>query len=204
MNVIDEQMRAYYEARAAEYDTWWLGTGLFASRSRPGWDAERERLVATVAGLDPARTLDVACGTGFLTQHLRGEVTALDQSPSMVEIAAGRMPWARVVCGEAVPLPFGNDEFERVVTSHFYGHLLPEERERFLAEARRVAPELVVIDSALRDGVEPEAWQERTLEDGSTHRVYKRWFTGDELISELGGGTLLQAGDWFVVVSSRR
>ena len=31
-----------------------------------------------------ARTLDVACGTGFLTRHLRGELTALDQSEAML------------------------------------------------------------------------------------------------------------------------
>src|SRR6266536_6033671 len=107
--VIDPAMRAYYERRAAEYDTWWLGTGLFATRVRPGWEAEREHLVATLAALAPARVLDVACGTGFLTRHLRGDVTALDQSPSMVSIAAARMPEATVVHGEAVPLPFSDD-----------------------------------------------------------------------------------------------
>lgn len=41
-----------------------------------------------VARLPPARTLDVACGTGFLTQHLKikGFVAALDQSPAMIAI----------------------------------------------------------------------------------------------------------------------
>ena len=38
------------------------------------------------ARLPPARTLDVACGTGFLTQHLKGFVAALDQSPAMIAI----------------------------------------------------------------------------------------------------------------------
>ena len=51
-----------------------------------------------------------------------------------------------MVQGDAVPLPFGDGEFERVFTSHFYGHLLPGERERFLEEARRVGGELVVVD----------------------------------------------------------
>ena len=35
-------VKAYYEARAPEYDDWWLGTGLFAERDRPGWEEERE------------------------------------------------------------------------------------------------------------------------------------------------------------------
>ena len=41
------------------------------------------------------------------------------------------------------------------MTGHFYGHLEEAERVRFLAEARRVAAELVVIDSAAAHGVEP-------------------------------------------------
>src|SRR5690242_3675051 len=121
-------MRDYYDARAREYDSWWLGTGLFASRSRPGWDAERERLRAVIAGLPAARVLDVACGTGFLTASLRGEVTALDQSERMVAVARSRLPGVRVLRGEAVPLPFADGAFDRVFTSHFYGHLQEAER----------------------------------------------------------------------------
>lgn len=200
--VVDQQMRAYYDRRAAEYDDWWLGTGAFAPRERPGWGEEVERLVALLAGLPPARTLDVACGTGFLTRHLQGAVVGLDQSAAMVEIAAGRMPRAEVVQGDAVPLPFADGEFARVLTGHFYGHLLEGERERFVAEARRVAPQLVVVDSARRDGVPAETWQERTLDDGSRHRVYKRYFDGAELAAELGGGDVLHDGAWFVAVAS--
>ena len=60
----------------------------------------------------------------------------------------------------------------------------------------------MVVDSALRDDVEPEEWQERVLNDGSRHRVYKRYFTGEGLAEELGGGEVLHAGRWFVVVRS--
>ena len=200
--VVDREMRAYYEQRAREYDDWWLGTGVFAARERPGWAEEVEELTGVIAARPPARVLDVACGTGFLTQHLRGDVTALDQSASMVEVAAARVPDARVVRGDAVPLPFGDGEFERVFTGHFYGHLLPGERERFVDEVRRVAGELVVVDAALRDGVEAEEWQERKLNDGSRHRVYKRFFTGSELAEELGGGRVLHDGRWFVAVAA--
>ena len=57
-------MRSYYDDRAAEYDDWWLGAGLFASRERPGWHEAVAELVAFVAALPPARVLDVACGDG--------------------------------------------------------------------------------------------------------------------------------------------
>ena len=151
---------------------------MFAARDRPGWDEDVAALCAVVAALPPARTLDVACGTGFLTRELRGEVTGLDASESMVAIARARMPGARFVVGDALALPFADGSFDRVFTGHFYDHLQPGERARFLAEARRVAGELVVADSALREGVEPVQWQERVLNDGSRHEIYKRYFTG--------------------------
>jgi ubiquinone/menaquinone biosynthesis C-methylase UbiE len=195
-------VRAYYEARAPEYDDWWLGTGRFAERNRAGWDEEREALIAAVAALPPARTLDVGCGTGFLTQHLPGEVTGLDQSPSMLELASARVPSAGFVQSDALRLPFQDGMFERVFTSHFYGHLEEGERGRFLAEARRIASELVVVDSALRDDVEPAERQERILDDGSRWEVFKRFFEPGGLAAELGGGETLFAGRWFVAVRS--
>jgi hypothetical protein len=41
----DDQMRAHFDQRAAEYDGWWFGTGPFAERERPGWSEEVEQLI---------------------------------------------------------------------------------------------------------------------------------------------------------------
>jgi ubiquinone/menaquinone biosynthesis C-methylase UbiE len=202
----DADTHAYYDARAPEYDEWYAGEGRFADRDRPGWDAEVEQLVALVAALPPARTLDVACGTGFLTRHLHGDLVAgLDQSPGMVAVAQDRLkPGGVALVGDALRLPFADGAFDRVLTAHFYGHLVPDEREAFLAEARRVAPELVVIDSAPRPGTPAEGVHERVLNDGSRHQVFKRFLTAAELLEELGeaGGTgeALMDGRWFSAV----
>jgi len=193
-------VKAYYDRRAPEYDDWWLGTGLHAGRDRPGWREEVETLTHALAGLPPARTLDVACGTGFLTAHLPGEIVGLDQSESMLEIARRRVPSAEFVRGDADTLPFADSAFGRVFTGHFYGHLEEDGRRAFLAEARRVADELVVVDSALREGHEPVELQERVLKDGSRWEVYKRYFTADGLAEELGGAGIVHAGRWFVAV----
>jgi ubiquinone/menaquinone biosynthesis C-methylase UbiE len=193
-------VKAYYDRRAPEYDDWWLGTGLHADRDRPGWAEEVDALSRALAALTPARTLDVACGTGFLTRHLPGEVIGLDQSESMLEIARTRVPAAAFVRGDGIELPFPDGAFDRVFTGHFYGHLEKAERLRFLVEARRVAGELVVVDSALREGHEPVEIQERVLKDGSRWEVYKRYFTAAGLADELGGGRVVHAGRWFVAV----
>ena len=197
-------MKQYYDRRAPEYDEWYEGTGRFAADVRPGWADDVSALCAAIAELPPARTLDVACGTGYLTRWLPGEVVGFDQSESMLEIARERVPSARFVAGDALSLPFADGEFERVFTGHFYGHLEDPVRTRFLADARRVGGELVVVDAALRDDRAAVGWQERVLNDGSRHEVYKRYFAGQELAQELGGGEVLFAGRWFVMVRTLR
>ena len=193
-------MKEYYEARAAEYDELWLGTGIHAYRDRPGWWEDRDELIAAVAALPPAKTVDVACGTGFLSRHLTGELVLLDQSPSMLEIASERVPRARAVRADVPPLPFADKSFERLFTSFFYGHLEEPERRTFLAEARRVASELLVVDAAPREGSPRDEWQERVLNDGSTWNVYKRYFSPQQLAAELGDGEVLLSNARFLMV----
>jgi ubiquinone/menaquinone biosynthesis C-methylase UbiE len=193
-------VKTYYDRRAQEYDDWWLGRGLYADRIRPGWAEELDALAEVIASFPPVRTLDVACGTGFLTRHLHGNVVGLDQSERMLQVAREQSPRARFVQGDALALPFGDGEFDRVFTSYFYCHLEEDERARFLAEARRVAPELVVVGSVHHTGTEATRWEERVLEDGTRWTVFKRVFTGKELAAELGGGEVLHEGHWFVVV----
>ncbi len=196
-------MKEYYDTRATEYDEWYLGLGRFDGLERPHWDDELQELERVIASLPEARTLDVACGTGFLTRHLRGEVTGLDQSERMLAIARERMPAANFICGDALDLPFADGSFDRVFTGHFYGHLEEPQRERFLAEAHRVAPQLIVVDSAQRPDRQPvEREQQRTLNSGQQFSVFKRYFSAAQLVEELDSGSVLYEGRWFVVVES--
>jgi demethylmenaquinone methyltransferase/2-methoxy-6-polyprenyl-1,4-benzoquinol methylase len=195
---------AYYDRRAHEYDDWYLGVGAYAERERDGFEDDLAAMCAELAALPPAKTLDVACGTAFLTRHLRGEVTGLDQSERMLDVAAARLASATLVQGDALALPFPDDAFDRVVSGHFYGHLDETQRTVFLREARRVAPELVIADASRVRSHTGEEWSERVLRDGSSWQVYKRWFTPEGLLDELGGGEVLHAGPWFVVVRSPR
>ncbi len=197
-----EAERSYYDRRAAEYDDWYLGTGLFAQRIRPGWAEEVAQLRAVIAAIRFGSLLDVACGTGFLTACLHGRVTGLDQSASMLAIASARVPRGAFVRGDGLRLPFRSKQFDCLLAAHFYGHLDQMARLNFLKEARRVANSLLMIDAAAREDVPPEEHQERVLNDGSRHVVYKRYFTPERLIAEIGAGRALHSGRWFVAVQA--
>jgi SAM-dependent methyltransferase len=190
-----ERQKRYYDLRAGEYDA-------------TAWDALEDVESAEVAGLvealsllPPARTVDVACGTGFLSQHVPGALTLLDASGSMLRRAAVRVPGADTIEADAIPLPFPDRSFERVFSSHFVDHLRPPERERFLSEARRVADELVLVQE--RGDEHREGLLDRGLRDGSRHEIYKVVFTPESLLGELGGGDVLYEGTLFFMAQRR-
>jgi demethylmenaquinone methyltransferase/2-methoxy-6-polyprenyl-1,4-benzoquinol methylase len=188
-----ERQKRYYDLRAPEYDrrAWEPETALQA--------AEHARIVDVLTALPPARTLDVGCGTGLLTQHLRGEITLLDASEAMLRLAGERVPHARRVHAEAPPLPFAASSFDRVFSSHFFDHLEAHDRQRFLLEARRVAAELVLVQQAGTQ-THREGREVRVLENGSTHEIYKVYFTPETLHAEVGGGEFLHSGSVFMVL----
>jgi demethylmenaquinone methyltransferase/2-methoxy-6-polyprenyl-1,4-benzoquinol methylase len=120
----------------------------------------------------------------------------------MLKIARTRSAGGSVVQGDAFHLPFSSHTFECLLTAHFYGHLAIPDRTKFLGECRRVAGKVLIVDAAVRPDVPPEEIQERLLNDGSRHTVYKRYFTPAQVLTEISGGSVLHAGQWFVAVCS--
>ena len=88
-------MKEYYDRRAPEYDDWYGGV-YYEGEQREHFRAEVVRLEHVLSGLGPKKTLDVACGTGFLTRHLDGDVTGLDWSERMLSIARQEAPRAHI------------------------------------------------------------------------------------------------------------
>lgn len=127
-----------------------------------------------------------------------------DADARMLEIASRRVPDGTFVQGDGLALPFAERSFGRVFAGHFDGHLDASQREVFLRETRRVATELVVVDASREHSEVDEQWSQRVLLDGSSWEVYKRYFTPDALLDELGGGEVMHAGHWFVAVRSQR
>jgi len=189
-------MRRYYDRRADEYDATSLG-----SFSGAAVDQVVE-LTGAVGALPPAATLDVACGTGFLTTRLAGAVVGLDQSRKMLR-EAGRRGLRRLVQGDGLILPFPDRSFDRVFSSFFYCHLEPAEGARFVEEAFRVAPEVIVVAERRGEGSPEDGFEVRRLEDGSRHRVFKRYLTPELLGRELGGETAF-SNDLFLVHRTTR
>src|SRR6266702_513384 len=114
----DKVRERYYAHRAPVYDA-------TSYRGDPEVDAGLDRETAEISALLPQ---------------------ALTARSTMLDIARTRVPDARLVLAGFPPLPFPDASFDTLFTANFYGLLRPDERAAFLAEARRVARELVVLD----------------------------------------------------------
>jgi SAM-dependent methyltransferase len=107
--------RAGYARWAATYDR--PGNPLVSVEQPAVWEL--------LDAMPPGRALDAACGTGRHTAHLvetGHEVTGVDGSPEMLELARARAPEARLLEGDLLELPVGDGEFDLAVCALALGH----------------------------------------------------------------------------------
>src|SRR6188508_1532178 len=100
-HLLAEQI-AYYRARAAEYDEWFLRQGRYdhGPALNQQWFDEAQEVRLALEQFRPAgRVLELACGTGLWTQHLvrfADSVTAVDSAPEMLALNRERLGEGRV------------------------------------------------------------------------------------------------------------
>lgn len=90
----------------------------------------------------PGTVLDVGCGPGHLTAHLRSlEVDAigLDVVPTFIDHARATYPDGRYELGSMRQLPFPDRSVAGILAWYSLIHLPPDELDDVLAELRRVA-----------------------------------------------------------------
>jgi ubiquinone/menaquinone biosynthesis C-methylase UbiE len=99
--IIDEQ-KAYYQARAQEYDEWFYRRGRYdhGPDHTQQWESEAEEVRHALAAANlTGQVLDIAAGTGIWTQELlktADHITALDSSPEMLELNRHRVQGDKV------------------------------------------------------------------------------------------------------------
>lgn len=185
------QQIAYYRARAAEYDEWFLRQGRYdrGPEHRAAWLAEvrqiEEALRSAIVGTD---VLELACGTGLWTRHLAAlnrRVVAVDASPEALAINRERVRSANVDYVEAdifswtPPMRFG-----AVVLCFWLSHVPSSRFDPFWETVRRalepggvvfLADSLLHQESTARDHqpVDVSGQVRRRLNDGREFDIVK-------------------------------
>ena len=184
------ELHAYYASRAPYYDAVYL-------------KAERRQDIAFLSLHLPERlanreVLEVACGTGYWTQHIAPAVSrmvATDGTAEPLEFARLRPGTEKVVFeqADAYALPADLGQFSAAFAGLWFSHIPVAARVPFLHglhERMRPGARILFIDNnevQLRDFPIAETdgdgntYQHRKLRDGSMHRVLKNFPSESEL-----------------------
>jgi len=201
--LIEEQI-AYYRARAAEYDEWFMRRGRYdhGPELNRQWFHEVEAVARALAEFRPAgRLLELACGTGWWTEHLArysDDVTAVDASPEAIALNRQRLGGRPVRYVEADLFAWEPDrEYDVVFFSFWLSHVPPERFEPFWSLVRRcLAPggRVFLIDSrpdptsTARDqrfSPPDDPTMIRRLNDGRAFRIVKIYYDPASLAERL-------------------
>jgi len=204
-DVLQEQLD-YYRARAAEYDEWWLREGRYdrGLAHRAQWFREAYEVRLALAEFRPrGKILELASGTGIWTEQLlpfARRLTALDASPEMLAINAGRVnsPLVRYLQADLFRWrPASDERYDTVFFGFWLSHVPPERFDDFWELVRScLAPQgrVFFVDSLRQetstasDHVLPASGTnvlQRRLNDGREFRVYKIFYQPVELAARL-------------------
>lgn len=222
---LDRTMIDYYEARAPEYDDWYLRRGRYARGAihDAAWNAELDAAGRWLDALPwQGEIVELAAGTGWWSPLLasRGELSLYDTSPAVLDRARERLVAhdlrAHLHVRDAWAAP------DRAVDGLFMGFWLshvPRERlDVFLAVARawlKPGGGFAAIDSlpdtasGAADHPQPaDDLAVRRLADGREFTIVKAYHTPDELAVALAAAGFTDVdvtvtGRFFVLASAR-
>lgn len=220
----DRDMVAYYEARAPEYDDWYLRRGRYSRGAihDAAWDAELD-----VAGrwLDAqplhGEIVELAAGTGWWSPLLaaKGELSMYDAAPGPLDRARDRLLAHRLRAHLHVRDAWAEPDraVDAVFTGFWLSHVPRDRLDAFLALVRRwLKPggRFAFIDSlpdpasGAADHPAPGGDRAvRRLDDGREFTIVKVFYAPDELATALvragfGAVEVTTSGRFFLLGSA--
>jgi len=201
--LLNEQI-AYYQARAGEYDEWFLRQGRYdrGAEANRQWFVEIAEVATALERFAPrGRVLELACGTGWWTERLvrhATHITAVDSSPEVLAINRARMDGSPIDYVQADLFTWRPTlRYDVVFFSFWLSHVPPERFVEFWAMVRTaLAPggRVFFIDSLYShmatavDQALPATQvttSRRRLNDGQEFHIVKVFYGPDDLVHQL-------------------
>jgi demethylmenaquinone methyltransferase/2-methoxy-6-polyprenyl-1,4-benzoquinol methylase len=203
-NSLLQQQIAYYQARASEYDEWFLRQGRYdrGPELNSQWFQEVEQVRQALDQFKPTgRILELACGTGLWTQQILGharQITAVDAVPEVLKLNQQRLKSSKVEYVQADIFTWRPIElFDVVFFSFWLSHVPPAHFESFwqmVAGSVKPGGRVFFIDSRYEPTStakdqrlgDPQAnTSVRLLNDGREFRIIKIFYARDQLLKQL-------------------
>jgi len=184
----------YYQARAGEYDEWFLREGRYdrGPEHRAEWFREGALVEAELRkALESGEVLELACGTGLWTRHLveqHSRVVAVDASPEAIAINRSRVHSdvvEYVVADLFTWEPAA--QFDAVFFGFWLSHVPPKQFDAFWAKVKaslKPNGRVFFVDSLLEQAstardharLDDSGVVRRRLNDGREFRIVKMFY----------------------------
>jgi SAM-dependent methyltransferase len=199
------EQKAYYRARAPEYDDWFLRKGRYddGPEANRRWFGEVEEVLKALRSFCPGgRVLELACGTGWWTEQLAAHadaVTAVDASEEVLELNRRRLgadPKVSYVLADIFEWAPA-EPYDVVFFGFWLSHVPSSARAGFWERVRdslKPGGRVFFVDSLRSStrvpwdatgGSGEDSVQLRSVADGREFRVIKNRYDPDRLRSEL-------------------
>jgi demethylmenaquinone methyltransferase/2-methoxy-6-polyprenyl-1,4-benzoquinol methylase len=200
---IIEEQKAYYQARAGEYDEWFLRQGRYdrGPAHHDEWFGEVAVVEAALRDARPSGAiLELACGTGLWTRHLVGgatRLTAVDASPEVIALNRERIGSPKMEYVVADLFAWAPPAVYDFVFFGFWLSHVPATRFdgfwQFVRAALRPGGQAFFVDSAIhQDGtakdqsVDHGGIVRRRLNNGREFDIVKVFYEPGDLRARLG------------------
>ncbi len=198
---VKQEMNTYYNERAQEYDEFYLEGMGPASIDNPGLYKEETQELQKVLGKENLQgtVYDICCGTAFwLPSYYKNTAKILltDQAENMIGKAKERAFSLGCIekCSFHVVDAFDiasvseKDKAHTIFSGFFISHLTEEQGMDFFRIMKSLLIEngkIIIFDSTWNEEREKvrirEGLQERILNNGDRFKIYKKYFTEEDL-----------------------
>ena len=184
-------LKQYYARRAAEYEV------IYA---KPERQVDLAAMKLAIGEAFQGRSvIEIACGTGWWSEHIASTAASLDafdineETLAIARTKAVDPERTRFAIADAYLLLLRNEPYEGAFAGFWWSHVPRRDLPRFLEGLHRVlspGAKVVFLDNLYVEGSSTpiartdehgDSWQARKLSDGSQHDVLKNFPSRDEL-----------------------
>ncbi len=220
---LQRKLISYYDERAQEYDEIYSGKSPLIQEPDL-YQKDVKRIAGIISTFGTGHVVDIGCGTGFWLPYYAGNasrITLIDESENMLNICRRRIKALEIADKCEIHREnffrktFGNNRFDSVIIGFFVSHIPPKHEELFFTRLKTLLKpyaQVLFIDSVWSKERRPHrkksGIQERTLNNGRTFKIFKRYFTlpDVEAMFERHGFTLLSSymGNVFLAATGEK
>lgn len=136
------------------------------------------------------KVLDIGVGTGNLSEKFLSQgydIIGIDQSREMLNVAKKKFSGLQVRLGEFLKIPFGNNQFNAIVTTYAFHHLNESEKCIAIKEMLRVLKDdgTIIIGDMMFENEEQKQQMMSQLTEKQKAEIEDEYYTNIDVLKQV-------------------